>query len=119
MGKTFREPWPEDNMDGLLRELETPVTPDPAFRQALLAELQHRLHAQHAQEHQSTATAFPEGLCPFTDFCYADLPLPMAMRAACPCLKAQPLLQQLADRGIPIQTRPCRGLAIRAERANA
>jgi hypothetical protein len=96
-----------------------PVRPDPIFRQSLLGDLQRQLRAQHTEEQQDKAPVLPEGLCPFTEFCYAKLPLPTAMRAACPCLKAQKVLRRLVNSGAPIRTRPCLGLAIQAERATA
>jgi hypothetical protein len=113
MGKISDAHWPEDELEALLSELERPVRPDPAFRQALLKELQARLRAQH---HESAGLPLPEGLCPFTEFCYAELPLPVALRAACPCLKAQSVLQYLVDRGARIRPRPCLGLALQAKR---
>lgn len=105
----------EPDVGDLLGLLRGEARPRPEFREALLGDLRREQRALYGTEDGPEEEFL--AYCPFTSFCFAQLPVPAAMRVRCPCLAAAGALEALAGRGVPVRRRRCEGLRLRAAAA--
>ena len=108
-------PLEEQALADLMRE---PARPATAFKAALYETLRLELRKNQSDaipaefDEGSLSSTMLSAPCPFTDFCWAKLPIPRALKFNCPCLKFGKVLQEIAARTrlLSLPRRPCPGL---------